>query len=469
MPSKDESTAPDAIGGRQLNVLTRVGRNFGWLAGSTGFSAIASLVYVALTARALGPRGFGSFALVMTYGELVTNLAQFQSWKAVVGFGAAHQQANSRTRLGRLFGYTASLDLLSGIVGSAAAILGIVLIGPLLHWIASEESAAAWFGTVSLLTSGTTAGGILRLFNRFDLQVYSESLAQIVRLVGCLVGWAIGASVGWFLAVWALAALVLFVSQWAAVFARGHRISLGRRAFRLTGHENRGLWSFMLKTNVSSSLSLFWMQCGTLVVGVRAGPIEAGGFRLAHRFSLAMMKPVEIAAKALFPELARLVADGDHGAVRRVLKGVSFLSAVFASLMVVLAALFGRQVLYLVAGPAFEFAHQFLFLLCIAAAINVAGFALEPFLNGHFRPGIVLRSYGVAALLYGSVLIVLLPSVGSAAAAFASIAAAAVLMLQLGVASLGILRGPDNRHQDATGRRARAETEVAVSKSAVQT
>src|SRR5690242_20719619 len=72
LPFRSETTATRAIGGRDSTVLARVGRNFGWLAGSAGFSAVASLIYVALTARALGPRSFGSFALVMTYGELVT-------------------------------------------------------------------------------------------------------------------------------------------------------------------------------------------------------------------------------------------------------------------------------------------------------------------------------------------------------------------------------------------------------------
>jgi polysaccharide biosynthesis protein len=100
---------------RHSIVLSRVGRNLSWLAGSTGFGAVASLLYVALTARTLGPRGFGSFALVMTYGELITGLAQFQSWKAVIGFGAAHHEAGEKARLSRLFGYAATLDWLSGV------------------------------------------------------------------------------------------------------------------------------------------------------------------------------------------------------------------------------------------------------------------------------------------------------------------------------------------------------------------
>lgn len=416
-----------------VTALAQIRRNFGWLAGSTGFSAIASLVYVGLTARALGPARFGSFAMVMTYGELITNLGQFQSWKAVIGFGALHQQAADDGRFSRLFGYAASLDLASGVIGSILGILGVLLIGPWLHWTNAEEYAAAWFGTALLLTSGTAPSGVLRLAGRFDVQVYTEALAQITRLAGCVAGWVIGAGVSWFLCVWALAALLLVVSQWAAVIALGHRFEFGRRALRRTTSENPGLLSFMLKTNVSGSLNLFCMQCGTLVVGARVGAVEAGGFRLAHRFSLAMMKPVEIAAKALFPELARLVAAGEHATVRRVLIRVSCISAAFASLVVAAAAFWGRGILGLVAGQGFAFAHQFLLLLCVAAAINVAGFAFEPYLNAHRRPGSVLRANFVGALLYGALLVTLLPRLGANSAAFASIVAAFAIIVQLAV------------------------------------
>jgi O-antigen/teichoic acid export membrane protein len=434
----------DASDPPHVTVLGQIRRNFGWLAGSTGFSAIASLVYVGLTARALGPARFGSFAMVMTYCELITNLGQFQSWKAIIGFGALHQQAADDGRLTRLFGYAASLDLASNVIGAILGILGVVLISPWLHWTGAEEYAAAWFGTVLFLTSGTAPSGVLRLAGRFDVQVYTEALAQVTRLAGCVAGWMLGAGVSWFLCVWALAASLLILAQWTAVIRLGHRFAFGHRALRQTMSENPGLLSFMLKTNVSGSLNLFYMQCGTLIVGARVGAVEAGGFRLAHRFSLAMMKPVEIAAKALFPELARLVAAGEHATVRRVLIRVSCISAAFASLVIAAAALWGRGILALVAGRSFGFAHQFLLLLCVAAAINVAGFAFEPYLNAHRRPGSVLRANIVGALLYGVLLLTLLPRLGASSAAFASIVAAFAIILQLAISVGRILARPES-------------------------
>ena len=76
----------------------------------------------------------------------------------------------------------------------------------------------------------------------------------------------------------------------------------------------------------------------------------------------------------------------------------------------------GREILRLVAGPRFEYAREFLFLLSIAAAIDVVGFGLEPFHNAHGRAGRVLRTYIVAALTYGALLaaLIALPSAATA-------------------------------------------------------
>lgn len=440
MHSRAKFRAENRTPGPERSVLARLGKNFGWLAASTGFSAVASLIYVGLTTRTLGPRDFGSFALVMTFGELVANLAQFQSWRAVIGFGAVHREAADVARLGRLFGYAVSLDWAGSLVGGLVLLAGVPLISSLLHWNHGEQQAAEWFGAALLFTSTTAPGGMLRLFDRFDLQVYSETAAQITRFLGCLLGWILAAGIDWFLCVWALGALVQLVWQWTCVLRLGLRPTLGFRSLRLAARENRHLCPFMVQTSLGSSLGWLWMQVGTIVVGARVGPVEAGGFRLAHRFSLALMKPVEIATKALLPEFSRFVARDDHFATRGLLVRVTLVSGAFATLMLLLAGFFGRELLQLVAGTRFAFAHQFLVLLCIAAAINVAGFALEPFHSASFQAGALLRAYVVATIVYGLILVNVLTPLGAKAAAVASIGSALAVTIQLGISASRILK-----------------------------
>ena len=433
-----KSRLPDVSGHR--SVFARVGRNLGWLAGSTGFSAVTSIAYVALAARALGPSGFGSYAVILTFAQLIGNLVQFQSWNAVIRYGSVHLARNEHAPLARLFGFTAMLDWASGLVGIAVAIIFVPLVAPYLHWSSAEVGYATWFSAAFLLATGSTATGILRLFDRFDLLVYSDGIGPVTRLLGAIIGWLVGGGVSWFLGVWALSAVFQIIAQWSAALTLGHRVALGPAPFRKAASENRRIWPFMLKTNLSSSVRQFWLQCGTLTVSWVAGPVEAGGFRLAQRFAQALTKPVDMITKALFPEFARLIAVEDHATARKVLLRITAVAFSFAAIVVVITGLAGTQILHLIAGRRFEFAQPFFFLLAISSAIDLAGFALTPFHNAHGRAGRVLRSGLIGLVVYAALLAGLLPTVGAKGAAFAAIGASITIFVQLVVSSAQILR-----------------------------
>jgi len=426
--------------GKQRGVFARMARNVGWLAGSRGFIGILSIGYLAIAARALGPKRFGEFALVLTYGQLIANVVQFQSWKGVIRFGAAHLAAGNRDGLARLFGFTATLDAASTIVGTAIAVGGVQVAAPILHWPAELRLPAAVFGCIVLLASGGTPSGMLRLFDRFDLQAFTEAIGPIVRFAGSAVAWAAGWPTVGFLAVWGAATILQTLAQWIAVVAiHGSRLTFGRAAFMQALRENRRLWRFMIQTNLSNSLGLFWMQLGTLAVGAVSGPVQAGGFRIANRIAKGLVKPVETITRALYPELARLIATNDHLTARKVLTRLTWIAAALALTAVLIIGLAGATILRLIAGESFEFAHGFLFLLSLAAAIDLVGFALEPFHSAHGRSGRILRSRAIGAALYGILLALLLPTIGPEGAALASVAASSVIFAQLALSTRQIL------------------------------
>lgn len=443
---------PIASQGGRRSVFSRLAKNVGWIAGSRGFNSVVSIAYLAVAARALGPAPFGVFALILTYAQLVANFVQFQSWKGVIRYGALHVTANRPDRLERLFGFTATLDFGSAIAGALIAVIGVPLMAPLLHWAPEEQSSAAIFAAVLLLTTGATPSGMMRLFDRFDLAAYCEAIGPLVRLGGSIVAWYAGAGSLAFLAIWALAAVIQSIAQWiAALLINRSRIVIGPKPFRLAVQENERIWRFMLQTNISNSISMFWLQLGTLAVGAVAGPAEAGGFRLARRLSKGIVRPVQPVTLAVYPELSRLVAEDDHKELRRVVTRVTMIAAALALLIVLVIGVGGREILRIVAGERFEFAQPFLFMLSIATAIELAGFAFEPLQNAHGRSWEVLRSKFVAAGVYLVLLIALLPRFRGEGAAIAAVICALTVFVQLAFLTAKLLR---------SGGRARSGTAV---------
>ncbi|HEX8841600.1 MAG TPA: lipopolysaccharide biosynthesis protein [Sphingomicrobium sp.] len=442
LPASGEASVPPR-GSR--SVFSRMAKNVGWIAGSRGFNAVLGVAYLAAAARALGPASFGAFALMLTYAQLIANFVQFQSWKGVIRYGALHVSAGRPDCLARLFGFTATLDFASAIAGALIAIVAIPLVGPLLHWAPQEQSTAATFAGILLLTTGATPAGMLRLFNRFDLAAYCEVVGPMTRLVGSVAAWIAGAGVHAFLVIWVVAAIAQAASQWtAAVLINRSRLSFGRRSFKQALQENERLWPFMLQTNVSNSVTMFWTQLGTLAVGAVVGPAEAGGFRLAKRLSKGIMRPVQPVIIAIYPELTRLVAEDDHAQLRRVVTRVAVGSAALALAVALIATVAGREILHLLAGKRFEFAYMFFVLLSVATAIDLAGFAFEPLQNAHGRSWNVLRAKLIGAVVYAGLLVVLLPRFGGNGAAIAAIICSSLIFVQLAYFTVKVLR----RRQD---------------------
>lgn len=411
------------------------------MVGSRGVSGLISIAYLAVAARALGPEKFGVFALILTYAQMIGNLVQFQSWKGVIRYGALHLSGGFHDRLGRLFGFTCALDIGSALAGAGIALVGVPLLGPLMHWEAHEQTLAASFAAILLLTTGATSTGMLRLFDRFDLVAYCEFIGPLVRLTGALIAWSLGASVAALLWIWAVAAVAQFVVQWmVAVTATHAPIMLGLARFKEALRENDRILPFMLQTNVSNSVSMFWTQLGTLAVGAVVGPAEAGGFRFARRLSKGVLRPIQPAILAIYPEMTRMVAENDHRQLRKMVIRASGLAAALACVIVFGTWIAGRQLLSALAGSQFLFAYPFLVLLTVASAIELVGFVFEPLQNAHGRSWNVLRSKLWAAAVYSAMLIIMLPTIGALGAAWAAIICALVLVAQLAFLTLKTIR-----------------------------
>ena len=422
-------------------VYTRLRDNLAWLLGGKGYGGLVSLAYLALAARALGPDQFGFFTLILVYGQAIVSIAQFQSWQAVIRYGAAHLASGDEGRLSRLLGLTAVADFGSAIVGAALASVAVTIVGPLLSWTDEEQTRAVLFAIILLFSTTATPSGILRLVNRFDLLAYCQATNPSVRLIGAVAGFALGGGVDMFLVAWAAAAVLQSASTWAvAIGHRGKRPALGRDALRRALGENSGIWRFMIITNLSASVNLLCEEIGTLAVGAVAGNASAGGFRLASRFANAFAKPVEIISGVLFPELARLVASDDHVTLRRVTHRTNAIAMGGAVLVVALAFLSGSTLLQRIAGEAYQFAYTPFVILTLAAAVDLSGFVLEPLLIAHGRAVQVLISRVVPGCFYVMLLAWLLPVAGAIGAASAVLVASVGTRLLLGVYCVRVLQ-----------------------------
>lgn len=415
--------------------MARIVRNMLWLMSGKGLGAVLSLIYLGIATRTLGVVQFGHFALILSMGSAIVLFAQFDCWRVVMRFGAAHLEAGRADALGRLVAACRIFDLAGALIGSAiawAVSASLVYFG---QWEA-ETGRTAFFYCLALLAAvRSTPNGVLRLHHRFDLSTYAETMVPISRIVGTLAVLFIRPDVTGFLIAWAVseltAAAVFWLFAWrvdAPALAWQHSLNL-----RKTLRDEKGLLSFLVVSNLGISLTGFTMQAPVLMLGGFVGPAAAGLFRLAFQLSRAVAKVVTLLARTTFAELNHVRAKGGDQALRNLLRKADRVALVGGLGLMLVVILLGKPILWAVAGSEFLPAYPVLLVLGIGVAADLIAINKEPALLAATSGVSALRLRLVGTAIQLALLAILLPmwqEIGAAwAIAGASIVTNALFML----------------------------------------
>jgi O-antigen/teichoic acid export membrane protein len=344
LPGTDEARAELQAGESPAGADTPFWRSRTWWhrAGRT-----ATAVYLAfalsflgtlVVARALGPHGFGSVVLAIAVAGLIATLLDLTLEEAVVHHGYRALAQGDEAGLRGLFRTSLALDLSIGIVVSAGVIL---LAAPLADLASSGRLDPDLVRLAALVTVASTAdptvSAVLQVAGRPDLRGWMMAATNLIRLAAVLVAVQFDTAAAIIVA-YAVATLLGAAGQ--AIVAR----RLVRRRWPSTSPAVlrvpvRELVRFGFFTSVTTSVAAANGALIPVVLGRLAGPTAVGLFRVG-------MFPVVVAdgvsgpiRLVLYPEQARLSADGDLAQIRRAIRNHT-LSALALSLPVAVVAWF---------------------------------------------------------------------------------------------------------------------------------
>jgi O-antigen/teichoic acid export membrane protein len=288
-----------------------------------------------------------------------------------------------------------------------------------------------------------TPTGILRLFDRFDLIALEGAIGPLVRLVGAAALAVTGGGLGDFLVVWFAAnvaggTLFLAFAFWEL---NRHKLLDGMGwSLRGLAKPHAGIWRFVWTTNLNTGLGLATNHFGVIAVGWILGPADAGALRVARQFAEALAKPAKLLAPVIYPELAKLSAQGKGDVLTRLVRRSILTAGALGLVVLSVVVVAGKLLLQLTVGPEFLSAYGVMILLCLAAVISITAFPLEPLLITSGRPGTVLRVRLLATFIYVPLLLLLLTLMGLLGAGTAAVFYAALLFAGFHISAAPWLR-----------------------------
>ena len=408
----------------------RILRNARALIGGKAYGGVLSLAYLGIAARSLGPTEMGYLVLAHAYVLLIARVARFQSWQAVIRFGAPMIAEDDAGSFKTLIRYTLKLDLLSACVavGGALALLGLV--SGLMGWPEDAMPFIYAYCFAAPFLMAATPTGVLRLFDRFKTLSWQLAIMPTIRFVGAASVWATGGGLTGFLIVWIIGAVAHGLSLWFLGWRELRRRNLVPPAAPAPGERAPSHWlPFMIKTNLSSTIDQTQTTLPVLIVGAVLGGAASGFLQLAVNLSNLIAHPANMLYQAAFPELARLQASGGAKEMRAAALRAFFMAALVASPLVAGYVVFGGRLAQLIGGPAFAAAGVLVGLMAFSQIWRIGSLILESSVLALGRAGYVLGAQVASALVHLATLAVLLPAIGVVGAPIAIMASWAALVL----------------------------------------
>jgi O-antigen/teichoic acid export membrane protein len=303
------------------HTFQRLLKNASWLMAGNALGAVIGLVSMALMARALETAGLGLVVLILTYAQLMDRLFNFQSWQAIVKFGAHAQKRNEQGELARLVKLGSLLDMCSALIGTSVAMAAAPWAA---HWMGLNESETRWlvlYSATILFNIGGVPTGILRLTDRFYFLSLQRTLGAALTLAGVSAAFLSGGGVREMLLASAAGQvfgnILLLVVGWRTLGALGLTLPVVWRArLRQSNVQDRDILSFVFFTNIDSSVKIL-RELDVFIVGYLLNREAVGLYRVARRLADIANMFIEPFFHAAFPSFNKLVASHDWSGFRK--------------------------------------------------------------------------------------------------------------------------------------------------------
>lgn len=386
------------------SIWSRLARDSGYLVGGQVGASVLRLSSLAIAARVLGPADYGSVALIIAYAATAEHLCSFQSWQAVIRYGASLLGPDDERRLRDLLTLGFSVDLLSALAAALVAFAASFFVFPLFDW----DPLFSGLGRIYLLTIPFRATGAfkgaLRLFGRFDL-IARQSLwgpaATLLLLVGMgLVARLAPTSVVLIYAVGDVVSSLAYLAYGRnELRARGLAASISVGALR-RARDFPGFVRFLVSSNLNGTSKLAITQLDVLLSGLVLGTAGAGFYRIVKSLARVITTGSGAVYETLYPEFAKLVAAGKIDRMMSVGLRMGLGLSVGCLVGVATFGLVGAPLIDLVLGSEYFAVHWAFVVYGIGLTLQMLGIPVSAMLLALDLPSAALGWYWLAAVLF---------------------------------------------------------------------
>ena len=406
----------------------------------TGVEVVRGLAQVAITARILGPEGFGALAVIVAVSTLTHGLLALPGGDTVTTFVTRSVAEGRREEAGAILRLTMVVSQgLSLVAYGVIAVLALSA-GSLLGIGESHVNALLLYGLLGVfLATGSEALAVLRLSDRVQLALAVTLAATLASLGLIVLAWRTDGGLSEVVTAYVAAAAVSGVGMFAAAAASARKAGVERFLSSLSLRAPADVVRFQFGSFARTKMGLLANRLDFVLIAQLAAAADVGIYGAARQIIDMTRRPFRLIRFGAQPEYSRQWYSGQGAELRRSFRRFTIISLSVAAVGLALLAMLHRPIIGLVLGNEFAEASSPLLIMIPGAFVaGTAVYSILPVATGRTSPMLVSTVVGLVASV--GVLVWLVPQYGADGAAWSRTTYSLVSALVLVPFIVSILR-----------------------------
>ena len=397
----------------------RASRQMFWMAGILGVQSVASIVQLSLSARILGPEGYGILAIIIAVTSLLYGFMSMPGSQAIVTFVARSVAKGNAEEGACVIRFTISTAL-------ALAVLSFVLLG-FVSAFANNLLGISDDHVTALLTYGATglfvatlqeSLAVLRLADRLFLGFFVTILGALVRVTILIAVWSLNGQLLGITLAYLVSAVVTGCGMFVAAAVSAQTAGVAGLLKSFSVKVPLDVVNFQLISFCQTKVGALAGNLDLLLLGPLVSPSQIGSYRAARQIVDATRLPARPIAEAMQVQYSRQWYARDGLSLRRSFRRFTVISVAIAATMYLTLLGFHREVIELLLGAEFVESESILTIMVPGAFsfMGASGLYFLPAAVGRAMPSLVSTLFALAVMVVG--MIVLVPTYGISGAAW---------------------------------------------------
>jgi len=420
----------------KYTVGKRIAANTGLMVASKSTAVFLGLGSILLATKSLSASELGIILFLHAYMLFFSEVTAFQSWQSLIRYGTEDIKNNDVNRISSLLKFGIKIDAISAVFGfliSISIFFGVIYLSSFMPGLINTDlpfvvdnlkNFAVFYCSLILLRQRGVGVGVFRLFDKFHILAIHGLVMPITRFIGVIIAVHHDAGFIGFLLAWYIGSMAayFFLPMMAILELKSRGLlMLVVRSKSPLFKARSGLWKFMIKSNIDSTLSASTTHLPALMVMGMFGSTWVAIYRIAEEAAKLLSEGFKLLDQVIYPELAKMISLGEAEKIWGLVKKTAISLLSFGLVTAFIVKVGGPDLLSMVFSVDYAMAAPLASLLILAAAITGIAAPLYPVLYATDKPERAIYARGTGVIVYITAFILLSFSIGKMAPGWASI------------------------------------------------